>query len=76
MKHAFVDITLDALADLLHLPIGTLKGITPSPLGDDYARLGLSGDALPAPFSDQPRRAKLYYDGSLTCLNLSIVPAD
>lgn len=76
MKHAFVDITLEALTDLLRLPNSTLRKVEASPLGENYIRLILEGDLLPDVFSDKPRAAKLYYDGWLASLILSIEPAD
>jgi hypothetical protein len=75
MKNAFVDITLDALGDLLRLWKGTenlLKEIESSPLGNDHVRLLLSGDRMPDTFSEEPKRAKLYYEGSLTGLCVTI----
>jgi hypothetical protein len=75
VKLAYVDITLEALGDHLHLWVGPenlLKGIAHSPLGGDHVRLLLSGNSLPDRFTEEPRRARLVYEGCLTGKKVTI----
>lgn len=79
MKRAYVDMTLDSLGDLLRLwrdDENLLRGIAPSPLGDEHVRLVLSGDGLPDTFSDEPKRAKVCYEGSIYSLRATIYQGD